>query len=244
MLQDLSPAYEQDDKLANEIFAFLIDSGTLLSLQAKWFQDEPLANWKSASPVHQLNLIAGKADSSSLSIEQLADLLRFSDTNLRMLASVRLKEELGDRLSEPELGFLMSNRSEFSRYQIISYMLMLTSPEQGRLKVLDAFLQTEPPLDSLGMLLSFRDVPAELDEVSVQLARYLNTENWKIPDGKEIRKRLIEHHEPLVRALVYSQLSVLNEEDFQLLQKAAQSESVPSLSKLLAGKLRLAELNE
>jgi hypothetical protein len=238
-LRILLPPFALDTAGAESLLRALQQPGTLLSGLAKWFTEVTLAEWEKIPAFLQLSWIAGLTKGlEHLSFEQVVDLLRYPSSSLRQAAAQESLKMLSGKVTHQELSFFASGNVEFSRDQVITYLTLIDAKGDQREQLIDAFLKSKPPVQTLAELLSWRGKGYDLGvQTNVRLAEYLQQGEW-IP-SRALLTRFLNLPEPLFRAIAYSKLDVQNKEEREILKQFAEKESSPGLKVRVLEKLQL-----
>ncbi len=209
-----------------------------------WFTDEDLAQWSSLKPIIRLSLLTGTyPENQSLTFEQVADLLRFPLPNIRQEAVKSLISEFGlDAVSEPFLVELSSvpKGQAVTRAQSISIVSSLLTKGQQAFTFIEQWFSTIPNPQVVLRLLISRAKAGAMDPFSLEAARYLSQTEWSA--GLQDLQKLVEHDEPLARALAYNKLRIDADEELEILQKMADVEGNPRNRELIRLRLQSAAI--
>lgn len=209
-----------------------------------WFTDEDLAQWSSVRPIIRLSLLTGTYPAGrDLTFEQVADLVRFPLPGIRQEAIKSLISEFGlDAASEPFLVELSSvpKGQAVTRAQSISIISSLLTKGQQAFTFMEQWFSTNPNPQVVLRLLISRAKAGAMDPFSLEAARYLSQAEWSA--GLEDLQKLVQHDEPLARALAYNKLRIDIPEELEILQKMVDIEENPRNRELIKQRLQSAAM--
>lgn len=203
----------------------------------KWFDDNLVVDWKGFSKFSRALLIAGLSK-DDLSIDYLADLLKFPADNVRVQASKKLVSLLSES-DRDTIELLADPQFPVSRNMVVLLVSSLFGTEQVKGAILAKFFELNPEPKILMEILASRAAVQGFDLLSVEIARRLKDQDIKF--DIDILQKLFFHNEELVRSLAYSALDSNNPLHQELLKAAITSESNERLLEALKEKLQLFE---
>ena len=208
-----------------------------------WFTDEDLAQWSSLRPSVRLMLLTGQFPEEGLSVEQVADLVRFPLPLIRQRAMEKLVDDFG--LSSDLKSFLevlggASKDQTPTRAQSISLISLMLAKGDRTVSFMEQWFSTSPPPQLVLQLLTARPQVDDTDSFSLEAARYLAGKTWNATVGE--LDQLVQHSEPFVRALAYSKLRLDSPEEIQILQRMVEVEPNQKYRELIRQRLQSAAL--
>lgn len=237
-LRVLEPLFDSMQGLAEALLESLAFRVAVLTRTAGWFAQEEIAGWGKVSTAEKLRLMAAMPTRGVLSVEQLADLLRYPLSTGQQLAVSQLKKRLRRRVSQEVVEFLATDACKFTRTQTVSLVIALSSRGDGAFTLLDRWFHTGPDASSVLRVLLLRKTEQRVDAFNIEAARYLKGQELALDLSQ--KKELVQHTEILVRSLGYSALSPGQPEELRLLRDMSRVEPSERLRRQLTTKLSIA----
>jgi serine/threonine protein kinase len=206
-LSILEPLFSQIKGLAEQTYqAVSVAKDHPLS----WFASDVVAGWQSVSAEDKLGCFMNQYP-QNLSFEQQVDLLRFPLAPVRQEAKAKLLSQVGQPFSNL-IDYLSSAEVSLTRTQAISLIATFLVPSEKSKQFALQWFDTNPEPESIKKLLVLRPPTTSTDDpFNIAAARYLLTKEVAISfDEAQI---LVKHQEALVRALAYSKLPLVTDQD-------------------------------
>jgi hypothetical protein len=217
------------------LLAAIGDEGRLGELLG-WFKEDELVGWGKVAVRDRLGVLVGLPTTTNLSLEQLADLLRFPIEPVRRSARERLRDQVREGTALI-LDYLARADAALSREQAVALVAALEVQGDTAPAFVQGWFATEPSSKAVVELLIARSAITEIDGFNVEGARFLKTHQWEF--SLDQIEALARHSEPLVRALAYARLDPRDTAQRSVLEKAAAAETSPKLKEQVLAKLRI-----
>lgn len=218
----LLPLLSERKGYEDEVSAALLDRGGPLAQRLLWFETERLAGWEKVPKRLRLALSAGEMGGVTFTSEQLADLLLFPVPIIQNSAKEKLIAATQNVQLQNTIGVLASQENHLSRSQTIALLSALKWEGDRGYSFVSSWFSSTPDPDTVIKILLARGYSESLDPFAIEAPRYLKGKRWHL--GLDELKLLSTHHEPVVRALMYTTLDGSNPEEAKILRDMAKVE--------------------
>lgn len=233
LVRILEPLVSAYPALANLLWEELSQRDDAIAKSIAWFGTFDIPSWDRVSIVLKLKTLTGTV-SDSFSFTQLADLLTFPFSNVRMGAMKILQH--GERaLSPTVLQTVSSAGDSLKREQVVALLATLRVPEEKRSPFVTAWFEMRPVPDFVVLILLARNQLPTNDLLNLEAARYLRKSKWR--GATDILSLMARHPEPLARMIAYSQLSSADTDQKRILKERLAVEDNPVCKKALREKI-------
>lgn len=220
----------------NELVGVLKELGGDVGALLGWFDLVDIAHWSDVPAVDKLRLILGVTPEPNLKTSQWADLLVFPLSGVRAKAMDHCKGFFADGDGDRLVLTLSSPGLDLTREEIVALVSALQLPPDKRADFVTAWYELKPSPDAVLLVLLARSSVHGNDLFNLEAARYLRKTTWKA-SVDELRL-LVEHPEPLARAVGYGRLDPAKQEERQVLTARKGKESDPGCLKVLDERLK------
>lgn len=234
-LRLIQPLLEKNPTYAKPLADLLANSGLSLAAQFDWFDEDQTANWAEATPLARLLLLGGKLPPTDLTLEQYIDLLQFPVESVREDAQAVLTKRYVSENYRSLLLVLSSPENKLTRGQMIFLVSALQLPDDEAFAFFSRWFSAEPDPDTVFLILLSRSRTRKAAPFDMGAARYLIDRQWS--SSTDELAELVQHPEPLARALAYSRLEPKKPEDLKVLKEQMEKESSDRLRQQVREKL-------
>ncbi|MGI6525180.1 MAG: protein kinase domain-containing protein [Bdellovibrionota bacterium] len=201
-----------------------------------WINAPSPVNWKiKPTPIKMKLFMSDLPMDESLKVEDYADLLTCPDAEIKASAAALLLKRFLPKNSQDTIAVLVDPNLPLTRKQLVSFVSTIAMKKNLQYRLFEEWFELEPDLNTSLKLLLARKMFID-DPFNVAVTRYLKDKEWN--SSNETLKELVQHKEPLARAMAYARLNPTDSIQLKILLDALKVEPTARLRKQIREKIR------